>query len=150
METATEKVTQTYDIREILNTNEQRYPFVLIDKVTNLSEDKISALKNVSFNEPFFQGHFPNNPVMPGVLLLEAMAQAASFYMMKNKRKSADTNVYLASIKDAKFFQFVQPGDTLTIEGEYSRQIATYHIMNMRGIVDDKVVVTAEMVCFIQ
>jgi beta-hydroxyacyl-ACP dehydratase FabZ len=145
-----EEIKTTYSIKEILATNQQRYPFVMIDKIIDLTPDSVVAVKNVSFNEPFFQGHFPENPVMPGVLLQEAMAQAASFYIAKIHKQDPDQNIYFATIKDTKFFRFVQPGDVLMIEGVFIRSISKYLQMNMKGIVDGKVVATSELTCFIQ
>jgi len=102
---------------QILGLLPHRYPFLLIDRVLELTEDKVVALKNVSFNEPYFQGHFPGVPVMPGVLQIEAMAQAGGILASKAVTFDASTHVMLFMAIDAvKFRKAVVPGDQLTIE----------------------------------
>jgi beta-hydroxyacyl-ACP dehydratase FabZ len=102
---------------QILGLLPHRYPFLLIDRVLELSEDKVVALKNVSFNEPYFQGHFPGVPVMPGVLQIEAMAQAGGILASKAVTFDPTTHVMLfMAIDGVKFRKAVVPGDQLTIE----------------------------------
>jgi len=105
-------------IKEIMEIIPHRYPFLLIDKIIDIEEGKkITAIKNVTMNEPFFQGHFPNEPVMPGVLIIEAMAQAGAVAILgldENKGKTA----YFGAIDKAKFRGKVVPGDTLRLEVE--------------------------------
>jgi beta-hydroxyacyl-ACP dehydratase FabZ len=96
------------DIKKVLP---HRYPFLLIDKVLSVSHDKVVALKNVSINEPYFQGHFPSMPIMPGVLQIEAMAQAAGFLLAQEQGLG-----FLAGVDNAKFRHPVLPGDQLKIE----------------------------------
>jgi len=103
------------DIETILKCLPHRYPFLLVDKVIeiDLEKDHIIAVKNVTFNEPFFQGHFPGKPIMPGVMILEALAQAGGVLMFE---KGYPQLKVLASIRNAKFRKVVKPGDVLTLE----------------------------------
>ena len=108
-------------IAEIKEYLPHRYPFLLVDRVLELEPDKrIVAIKNVTINEPFFQGHFPHYPVMPGVLIVEAMAQAAALLSFKSMGTKRDDNtvVYLVGVDGARFKRPVVPGDTLTLEAE--------------------------------
>ena len=105
------------DIHEILKRLPHRYPFVMVDRVSSATEDTLIAIKNVTVNEPCFTGHFPENPVFPGVLQIEAMAQAAGLLMsLKMGQSSAMDNVYFMSVDKVKFRSVVQPGDQLRIE----------------------------------
>ncbi|MEQ1667720.1 MAG: 3-hydroxyacyl-ACP dehydratase FabZ, partial [Sulfuriferula sp.] len=109
------------DINEIMAYLPHRYPFLLVDRVVYLEPGKeIVALKNVSMNEPFFQGHFPKHPVMPGVLILEALAQAAALLSFKTVGNPPDSDavVYFAGIDGARFKKPVMPGDQLTLHVE--------------------------------
>nr|WP_191981085.1 3-hydroxyacyl-ACP dehydratase FabZ [Loigolactobacillus bifermentans] len=134
------------DIQEIQKILPHRYPFLLIDKVLTVTPgESVVAQKNVTINEPFFQGHFPGNPVMPGVLQLEAMAQAGAVAILtlpEFKGKVA----YFGGIKKAKFRQIVRPGDVLKIEVELTK--LRDQIGSGQGTikVDDKVVCSAEFV----
>lgn len=103
------------DIKEISSILPHRYPFLLVDKVVELDSDvKAVGIKNVTINEPFFQGHFPDNPVMPGVLIIEALAQVAGILAFKSG--TAGKAVYFLSIEKAKFRKIVSPGDQLRLE----------------------------------
>jgi beta-hydroxyacyl-ACP dehydratase FabZ len=105
------------DVREILGILPHRYPFLLVDRVLEASDDKLVALKNVTMNEPFFQGHFPGLPVMPGVLIIEAMAQAGALLAARStKLDPAKDVVYFMAIDKAKFRKPVVPGDQLVLE----------------------------------
>ena len=107
------------NITEIKKLLPHRYPFLLVDKVVKLEERSIEAIKNVTINEPFFQGHFPEEPIMPGVLQIEAMAQTAGIWAIRrNKNINANTSVYFMTIDKAKFRKPVRPGDTLHIKTE--------------------------------
>ena len=125
---ATEKVNKAIiqshetalDVRRILDTLPHRYPFVLVDRVTELDDEKIVAIKNVSINEPFFVGHFPGRPVMPGVLQLEAMAQAAGIILIR-KRRSASQIAFFMSADKVKFRRAVVPGDQIVIKAELTK-----------------------------
>lgn len=103
------------DIRAILP---HRYPFLLVDAFVSQSGDSFECLKNVSFNEPFFTGHFPDEPVMPGVLIIEALAQAAAVGLAVREKQSVGSVGYLAAVDSAKFRRKVVPGDQLRLTGE--------------------------------
>jgi 3-hydroxyacyl-[acyl-carrier-protein] dehydratase len=120
---------KTMDILEIMRHLPHRYPFLLVDRVLECEAGRsIVALKNVTMNEPHFPGHFPHHPVMPGVLILEALAQAAAIlsYVTENKVPDEDSVVYFAGIDGARFKKPVLPGDQLILKAEILR--------NMRGI----------------
>jgi 3-hydroxyacyl-[acyl-carrier-protein] dehydratase len=113
----------TIEIVEIMSMLPHRYPFLLIDKVLEFEIGKsISGIKNVTFNEPQFMGHFPEKPVMPGVLIVEAMAQLAAILVAKSLDSTKDKEVFLMSIEDAKFRKIVQPGDTMYISAQIEQQ----------------------------
>jgi 3-hydroxyacyl-[acyl-carrier-protein] dehydratase len=140
----------TVDINEILKYLPHRYPFLLIDRVLELELDKrILALKNVTYNEPFFTGHFPHLPVMPGVLVLEAMAQAAGILSFATMGRRSDDNsvFYFAGIDDARFKRPVGPGDQLKLEVDILRK--SRMLWKFKGVatVDGQVVAEAELMC---
>ncbi|MFY9589795.1 3-hydroxyacyl-ACP dehydratase FabZ [Rickettsia endosymbiont of Halotydeus destructor] len=113
----------TIEIVEIMSMLPHRYPFLLIDKVLEFDIGKsISGIKNVTFNEPQFMGHFPEKPVMPGVLIVEAMAQLAAILVAKSLDSTKDKEVFLMSIEEAKFRKIVQPGDTMYIHAQIEQQ----------------------------
>lgn len=106
------------DIRGILDALPHRYPFLMVDRILELEDDKrVVGLKNITINEPFFQGHFPSKPIMPGVLITEAMAQVGGV-MMLNSRKNKTITPYLTGIDKLRFRKPVQPGDQLIIEAK--------------------------------
>jgi len=105
------------DVKEIMDIIPHRYPFLLIDKVESIEENKIVAIKNVTINEYFFQGHFPEEPVMPGVLIVEALAQAGAVVLLKREEFKGKI-AYFGGINNAKFRKVVKPGDTLRLEVE--------------------------------
>ena len=112
--TETAAPTKTLDINRIMQLLPHRYPFLLIDKMTELNgEESGIALKNVTMNEPFFQGHFPSRPVMPGVLLVEAMAQTAGALVLEHHSANAGKLVFFMSIDKARFRKPVGPGDSV-------------------------------------
>ncbi len=134
----------TINIEEIKKYLPHRYPFLFLDKITEMKENGLVAIKNVTGNEEFFLGHFPEYPVMPGVLQIEALAQAACFYVIyKYKLKSQP--VYFISLDKVKFRGQVLPGDTLRLEIEINRFGGRIARIKGRGYVNDKVVVEAEM-----
>ena len=107
------------DTRRILNFLPHRYPFLLVDRIIEMEEETIKAIKNVTFNEPFFQGHFPENPVMPGVLIVEALAQAGGLLLLDkySEQFTKDNSVmFLGGVEKARFKKPVLPGDTLDLE----------------------------------
>jgi len=104
-------------VHEILELLPHRYPFLLIDRILEADPERFKVLKNVSFNEPFFPGHFPGHPVMPGVLIVEAMAQASVASLATRPDFDAGSLAYLAGVDDARFLKPVVPGDTLILEG---------------------------------
>ena len=111
------EIDKTLRIHDIIKYLPHRYPFLLVDKVVDYTDMYLRAIKNVSANEPFFEGHFPDNPVMPGVLITEALAQAGAILAyIKAKSSPRDYIFYLAGIDNAKFKQMVLPGDQLELE----------------------------------
>lgn len=136
------------EINEIMELLPHRYPFLLIDKVIDFEVGKsLHAVKNVTINEPFFQGHFPIKPIMPGVLLLEAMAQATGVLGFKTIEKSDDTLYYFAAIDNARFKQPVVPGDVVNIHVEYLKERRGIGKFYCEAKVDGKVVCSADLMC---
>ena len=138
------------DIHQILKRLPHRYPFLLVDRVTELDKDqRVVALKNVTMNEPFFMGHFPHRPVMPGVLILEAMAQAAALlsFASMDTDPGDDTVVYFAGIDGARFKRPVEPGDQLVIEAKILRAKAGIYKYTARATVAGELAAEAELMC---
>ena len=138
------------DIHKILEKLPHRYPFLLVDRVLELDMNKrIRALKNVSINEPFFQGHFPHRPVMPGVLMLEALAQAAALLAFESTGDGVDENmvIYFAGIDGARFKRPVEPGDQLILEVTLDRVKSGIYKFTAQGSVDGELAVSAELMC---
>jgi beta-hydroxyacyl-ACP dehydratase FabZ len=134
------------DAREIQSLLPHRYPFLLVDRVLEVSEDKVVALKNVSFNEPFFQGHFPGHPVMPGVLIVEALAQAGAVMAARATNFDPATHVvYFMAIDAVKFRKPVVPGDQLVLEVVPLRKGGKVWKMRGEAKVDGAVVAEAEL-----
>ena len=143
-------MTTQMDIHEILKHLPHRYPFLLVDRVTALEKGKsIRALKNVTINEPFFTGHFPHRPVMPGVLMLEAMAQAAGLLAFSDDAIARDANsvIYFAGIDGARFKRPVEPGDQLVLDVEILRHKASIYKFKGTGRVGDEIACEAELMC---
>ncbi len=135
------------DIQEIRDILPHRYPMLLVDSILELDEERIVGIKNVTVNEPFFAGHFPEFPVMPGVLVLEAMAQVAGVLVLKSVPDRRNKLVLLASITEAKFRHPVRPGDQLRIEMKVTRRKASVAKMHGQATVDGLVVAEAELMC---
>jgi len=139
------------DINQIINYLPHRYPFLLVDRIISIIPDQsIVALKNVTINEPFFQGHFPGKPVMPGVLIIEAIAQAGGVLMYKQAKQNQfqdDFLFYLAGIDNARFKRIVEPGDQLRLEVNFVK--ARREICKLTGLatVDGQLVCEAELIC---
>jgi 3-hydroxyacyl-[acyl-carrier-protein] dehydratase len=138
------------DIQHILRKLPHRYPFILVDRVLEIELGvRIKALKNVTINEPFFQGHFPARPVMPGVLMLEALAQAAALLSFESmgSEPGEDTVVYFAGIDEARFKRPVGPGDQLILEASIDRQKAGIYRYKARASVDGQLAAEALLMC---
>ncbi len=138
------------DIQHILRKLPHRYPFILVDRVLEIEHhQRIKALKNVTINEPYFQGHFPARPVMPGVLMLEALAQAAAILSFESvgTEPGTDTVVYFAGIDEARFKRPVVPGDQLILEAAIERQKAGIYRYKARATVDGHTAAEAMLMC---
>lgn len=136
------------DIREIQEILPHRYPFLLIDRIVEMEpKTRIVAIKNVTINEPFFQGHFPGHPIMPGVLLLEGMAQAAGILAFRSSQDADAKNkvIYFMTIDKAKFRRPVVPGDQVRFEMELIKLRMNISSFKGRAIVEDTVAAEAEM-----
>jgi 3-hydroxyacyl-[acyl-carrier-protein] dehydratase len=134
------------DIQWIMERLPHRYPLLLLDRVVELDRDvKIVALKNVTINEEFFQGHFPGLPVMPGVLILEAMAQAGGLLVLPEDGSAAGKDFYLVSIDHAKFRRPVVPGDQLRVTVTLSKARANFRKLAGRADVDGQLAAEAEL-----
>jgi len=131
-------------IRDILP---HRYPFLLVDRIDELEVDRIVGIKNVTANEPFFNGHFPDYPVMPGVMIVEAMAQVAGVLVLKQIEDRKKKLVLLAGVDAAKFRKPVRPGDQLRMEMKVLRHRATMVKVSGTATVDGAVVAEAEILC---
>ncbi len=138
------------DIHQILEHLPHRYPFLLVDRVVDLVPGKtIHAYKNVTINEPFFIGHFPHHPVMPGVLIMEALAQAAGILSFKTmeEKPSPDTVFYFAGIDEARFKRPVMPGDRLDLHVEIERQMRGIWKYSAEAKVDGQLAASAKLMC---
>jgi 3-hydroxyacyl-[acyl-carrier-protein] dehydratase len=138
------------NIHQILKRLPHRYPILLVDRVLELEpHQRIRALKNVSINEQFFVGHFPHRPVMPGVLTLEALAQAAALLAFESAGSSVDPDsvVYFVGIDGARFKRPVEPGDQLILEAAIDRMKAGIYKFKTRASVDGETVVAADLMC---
>lgn len=145
-----ESLPTVLNISEVLQYLPHRYPFLLIDRVVTFQPGvSLTGLKNVSFNEPFFQGHFPQRPIMPGVLILEALAQATGILAFKSEDTKPDHNAmyYLVGIDKARFKRPVEPGDQLILDVTLKR--IRRDIGQFEGIarVDGNIVASAELMC---
>lgn len=137
------------DINKVMEYLPHRYPFLLIDRVTEIKDGKqLSAIKNVTINEPFFQGHFPMQPVMPGVLILEALAQATGLLAFAGMGEEYDSKLYmLVGIDKARFRGQVIPGDQLILNVSLTRSMRGIGVFACQAHVDGKLVAEAEMMC---
>ncbi len=138
------------DIERIFKMLPHRFPFLLVDRVLEFEAGKrVRALKNVTFNEPFFAGHFPDHPVMPGVLILEALAQTAGLLVQLSAESNPDVTplFYLVKIDKARFNKLVVPGDQLILDVEQKRLIRGMGLYSGVARVDGKVVACADILC---
>lgn len=138
------------DIKEIFEHLPHRFPFLLVDRVLEYELGKhIVALKNVTMNEPFFPGHFPHHPVMPGVLVIEAMAQAAAILAFKtaNMRPSDGNVVYFAGIDECRFKRPIVPGDQIVLRAELQRQLRGLWKFSATATVGDQLAAEAVLMC---
>lgn len=133
------------NIQDILEVMPHRYPFLLIDRVLEVSEKKIRAIKNVTFNEPHFEGHFPGHPVMPGVLLVEAMAQAGGFLLLCQIEDRENKLIYFTGIDNCRFRRPVVPGDQVVFDIEVISIKRTFAKIHGRATVDGQVACEADM-----
>lgn len=135
------------DIQEIMKLLPHRYPFIMIDRISELTPgEKVIALKNVTINEPFFQGHFPGNPIMPGVLIIEAMGQAGAILAAKSlEREPHGLLIYFMGMDKVKFRKPVTPGDQLIFEMKFLKQRRNVFRMSGTAYVDKNVVAEAEL-----
>jgi len=138
-----------FDIQEIMALLPHRYPMLLVDKVVDYEAGKyLHAIKNVTANEPIFTGHFPGQPIFPGVMILEAMAQATGLLGFKTTEGRADNELYLfAAIDNARFKQPVYPGDTMHLHVNFIKERRNLWKFDCEAKVDGKVVCTAELMC---
>jgi len=135
------------DIQAIRDILPHRYPMLLVDAIIELEEERIVGIKNVTINEPFFVGHFPDFPVMPGVLIVEAMAQVAGVLVLKSIPDRKNKLVLLASVEEAKFRRPVLPGHQLRIEMKVTKRKASVAKMHGQATVDGVVVAEAILMC---
>jgi UDP-3-O-[3-hydroxymyristoyl] N-acetylglucosamine deacetylase/3-hydroxyacyl-[acyl-carrier-protein] dehydratase len=136
------------DLRAILNVIPHRYPMLLVDRVLDIEPGRrITGIKNVTINEPFFQGHFPNHPIMPGVLIIEAMAQVGGILVLRELEDRKTKLVLFAAIEEAKFRKPVLPGDVLRMELKTLKRKATIVKMQGTATVDGQVVAEAVVMC---
>jgi 3-hydroxyacyl-[acyl-carrier-protein] dehydratase len=132
------------DINEIMSIIPHRYPFLLIDRITELNlQQSIVGIKNVTANEPQFTGHFPTRPVMPGVLIIEAMAQLSAVLVAKSMNSTEDKEVFFMSIEESKFRKIVEPGDTLVMYGSIIQNRGSVWKFKARSEVDGKIAAEA-------
>ena len=135
-----------FDINSIIRLLPHRYPFVLVDRIVDITPgEKLTAYKNVSINEPFFQGHFPNQPVMPGVLVLEAMCQAGCFLVLNSVDNPMEKNMFFSSLSDSRFRHPIIPGDQLRLEMVLEKFRLGTALLVGKAYVDDKLVAEGKL-----
>lgn len=148
MDNVENKTSKVLDINEVMSLLPHRYPFLLIDRVVDYEDQHwLKAIKNITINEPCFTGHFPNKPIFPGVLILEAMAQATGLLAFTSFGISREEIYYLASVDKARFKKPVTPGDQLLIEVHYVRHKRGITKFTATASVDGQIVCEAELMC---
>lgn len=140
------------EVRDIMAMLPHRYPFQLLDRVLSWQSEpvlKLTAIKNVTINEPFFQGHFPGNPIMPGVLIIEALAQASGVlaFVSQSAQENPKGLYYLVKIDNARFKRTVVPGDQLVLEVIQKRMMRGMGLYECEALVDSRQVASAEILC---
>jgi len=138
------------DVRQIMEFLPHRYPFLLVDRVIEIDgTERLVGIKNVSINEHFFSGHFPVKPVMPGVLIVEALAQCTGLLAMKAQPEELRKSLiyYFVGIDKARFKRVVEPGDQLRLEVEFVKQKRSIWVFNCRATVDGQLAASAEIMC---
>ena len=135
-----------FNTEEILEILPQRYPFVMIDRIINFTPgEKCTAIKNISVNEPYFQGHFPGNPIMPGVLILESMAQAGAFLVLNDLENPLEKGMLFSAVEKSKFRTPIVPGDQIVLEMKLLKfRLGTVKIQG-KAYVDNKLVAEATL-----
>lgn len=144
---------RSMEITDIMRHLPHRYPFLLVDRVLELVPgEKVVAIKNVTMNEPHFPGHFPHHPVMPGVLIIEALAQAAGLLAFKtaDKEPGPDTVIYFVGIDNARFKRPVVPGDQLRLEAEITKNMRGIWKFTARAMVGDQLACEADLMCTVR
>jgi beta-hydroxyacyl-ACP dehydratase FabZ len=138
------------DINEIMKHLPHRYPFLLVDRILEIGETRIVGMKNVTVNEPFFQGHFPGHPIMPGVLIIEAMAQVGGIFAFKSMNATPETKVvYFMGIDSARFRKPVLPGDQVRFELELLKRRGAIWSFKGNAFVGENLVAEAELLATI-
>ncbi len=138
------------EVEEIMQILPHRYPFLLVDRIESIElGSRITGIKNVTINEPFFHGHFPGRPIMPGVLIIEALAQVGGILAFKSNEESKNKFVYFSSIDKAKFRKPVTPGDQLKFEVEVAQSRPPYWKMKARAKVAGTLVCEAELMALL-
>ena len=141
---------ETMDVRKVMDMLPHRYPFLLVDRILEVEPgERIKCLKNVTINEPFFQGHFPGMPIMPGVLIVEAMAQSGGCLFLISQPQEDDVIFYFMGMDKVKFRKPVVPGDQLIFDIEITKMRAKAVKMTAKALVDNKVVAEAELMATI-
>jgi len=136
------------DIQKITSLLPHRYPFLLVDRVIEVDPgQRLLGIKNVTINEPFFQGHFPEKPVMPGVLIIEALAQATGLLAMESEEVAGKAIYYLVGVDKARFKRPVVPGDQLQLEVSVLKQRRGIWTFSAKGTVDGAICASAEIMC---
>ena len=135
---------KSYTIMDILKIMPHRYPFLLVDRIITLEENAVTGIKNVTINEPFFHGHFPEDPVMPGVLIIEAMVQVGGFLLLNKLEVTENKLLYFMMIDKVKFRKPVRPGDQLRSELKMKRFRKKLCVIEGKAYVDDEVVAEGE------
>ena len=131
--------------KDILTSLPHRYPFLLVDRITDISDTCIQGIKNVTFHEPHFMGHFPENPVFPGVLIVESLAQLSGIFITKNYSQSEEQTGLFAGIQDFSFKGIVRPGDQLILQSELEKKKFTVFLFKVTAKVEDSIVAVGKI-----